>query len=50
MKKATDSKNMGKITELLPIMQENFGNSPEPCAHQIDSAMFTDYYLIVRKN
>ena len=27
MKKATDSKNRGRISKLLPIMQEHFGNS-----------------------
>ena len=27
MKKATNSKNKGKISKLLPIMQEYFGNS-----------------------
>ena len=27
MKKATNSKNKGKISKLFPIMQEHFGNS-----------------------
>ncbi len=27
MKKATDSKNRGKISKLVPIMQEHFGKS-----------------------
>ena len=42
MKKATDSKNMGKVNKLLPIMQEHLGKTIK-AAMSRDMAAFIDF-------
>ena len=39
MKKATNSKSRDKISKLFQIMQEHFGKSIEPGAHQTDNVV-----------
>ena len=39
MKKATNSKNIGKIIKLFQIMQEHFWKIYEPGAHQTDNVV-----------